>query len=1146
MENMDDTNSESMSSSDNSKDPLALSVTKKKGRKKVVELTGNNVNRTDEGTKKNSNPISSSENSSTGDSRIIKLEPADDEILPMICDETNVNENSGVLQEKKRRGRPRKNPFDSDSLGEKFNKGSIDEGKKVLSKTESDEVRSLCSVSSNDKVPAKRGRGRPRKSDSDPLKSSTSHSFNERESSSLDSKSRTSYRIPRRQSILSERKRRIVKPKRFESFESFDFMDANDRSSHLSNEASVGDNEEDFNGSDILQTDVRDDDEEDEEEDKKQKSHGGGGDARPKHIRKRRRIDVKPLVKCGVCGEEMKLKEYEMKHLDKHNFICWLEGEKPLDPNNEADVVAACCKARRVKKKLFSGMKCERCGIRKKSGVGYFSHIQFCGMTQAEKESLKIPCTICGRTMLPSSLKVHMGQEHKSPGAKNSQNREEKEEELEIPLTKRAAAARAESKLEEVLAELQQDDVSASNKKVLGLRKFYRQTQSKLFPNAYVKWRLELKETKRVKCFLPGCSYTSSDLKDMCSHFYQCPFAVRVFVCKICDVKEKNVCDIQNHLTNCHKDSLTGDSDFQVTNHEVDEADNIYEELIDDGDGGVIETLKAAADKPAFVVQAMHKKGLSFFGDILDKTYKRYLENSPPQPLYEDFVAPINDLLSESESELFIPNKSVSIKFSSETTNWKTLDRFKACSFGDTKLLFTGGPVWALAWCPVPLEETRQFLAVACHPDMNLLHTQGSVYSYNNIIQIWDCGHYDNLEDMKNESSPTFKLGLAHSHGAVWSLEWCPDGCFQPAFSRLGLLAAGFSDGKVLVYSIPSRPISTKRLPIFKSKPVVELDLVNEEPAQCTRIAWSKTCPFNILACGYSDGLIALFDLTSSSPLLRNDTTLYPFHMFQAHCKAITGLNFLPKEGNNYILTASSDRDIKFWNLSDTSGPVSISQLYRMITVTDVVWLNHWLCAASIYDDALGYGLINVSLNGYRDFMFGQPFPIMSQNCLNWSLSYNDWTNALATSSDAGEISLLYPRQLFFVDEKSSKRYKKYLTTTDLYKLDDADENDDPTVKLKPPHSYEEAAAKYGLIFSSGNRLECPSSKREDPERNFYQIKSINKVAWNPNGRSFLFLAAGYQCGLIQIFKDNSFGHARVVFENFYKKLRTRDHDRSL
>lgn len=68
---------------------------------------------------------------------------------------------------------------------------------------------------------------------------------------------------------------------------------------------------------------------------------------------------------------------------------------------------------------------------------------------------------------------------------------------------------------------------------------------------------------------------------------------------------------------------------------------------------------------------------------------------------------------------------------------------------------------------------------------------------------------------MKNESSPTFKLGLAHSHGAVWSLEWCPDGCFQPAFSRLGLLAAGFSDGKVLVYSIPSRPISTKRFVIL-------------------------------------------------------------------------------------------------------------------------------------------------------------------------------------------------------------------------------------------------------------------------------------------------------------------------------------------
>lgn len=64
---------------------------------------------------------------------------------------------------------------------------------------------------------------------------------------------------------------------------------------------------------------------------------------------------------------------------------------------------------------------------------------------------------------------------------------------------------------------------------------------------------------------------------------------------------------------------------------------------------------------------------------------------------------------------------------------------------------------------------------------------------------------------MNDEFVPKFKFGIAHSHGAVWSLDWCPSGCYQPSGGRLGLLAAGFSDGTAAVYSLSSRPMSAGR-----------------------------------------------------------------------------------------------------------------------------------------------------------------------------------------------------------------------------------------------------------------------------------------------------------------------------------------------
>lgn len=57
---------------------------------------------------------------------------------------------------------------------------------------------------------------------------------------------------------------------------------------------------------------------------------------------------------------------------------------------------------------------------------------------------------------------------------------------------------------------------------------------------------------------------------------------------------------------------------------------------------------------------------------------------------------------------------------------------------------------------------------------------------------------------------PKLALGIAHDYGAVWCMEWCPSGCYEPPdvgvpecrLRRLGLLGAACSDGTIRIFSI--------------------------------------------------------------------------------------------------------------------------------------------------------------------------------------------------------------------------------------------------------------------------------------------------------------------------------------------------------
>lgn len=134
---------------------------------------------------------------------------------------------------------------------------------------------------------------------------------------------------------------------------------------------------------------------------------------------------------------------------------------------------------------------------------------------------------------------------------------------------------------------------------------------------------------------------------------------------------------------------------------------------------------------------------------------------------------------------------------------------FSFIAFAGTPVFFCGGPIQSAAWCPMPAvispDKSRdvgrdQYLAVsAFREEYRTKSATLAPFESKEIIQIWNCGPL--CHSNPTTTAPTLELCLAHGHGRIWSLVWCPSGCYDQ--KRLGLLAAACSDGTVRLFTVP-------------------------------------------------------------------------------------------------------------------------------------------------------------------------------------------------------------------------------------------------------------------------------------------------------------------------------------------------------
>lgn len=103
--------------------------------------------------------------------------------------------------------------------------------------------------------------------------------------------------------------------------------------------------------------------------------------------------------------------------------------------------------------------------------------------------------------------------------------------------------------------------------------------------------------------------------------------------------------------------------------------------------------------------------------------------------------------------------------------------------------------------------ERDQYLAVSVLHEEHLYRSASeAAFGSEYLIQIWNCGNIRNV--CPAQVAPELEFCIAHNYGRVWSLVWCPSGCYEQ--ERLGLLAAACSDGTVRIFSIPNPTTLTK------------------------------------------------------------------------------------------------------------------------------------------------------------------------------------------------------------------------------------------------------------------------------------------------------------------------------------------------
>nr|XP_022326317.1 uncharacterized protein LOC111126165 [Crassostrea virginica]XP_022326325.1 uncharacterized protein LOC111126165 [Crassostrea virginica]XP_022326335.1 uncharacterized protein LOC111126165 [Crassostrea virginica] len=540
-------------------------------------------------------------------------------------------------------------------------------------------------------------------------------------------------------------------------------------------------------------------------------------------------------------------------------------------------------------------------------------------------------------------------------------------------------------------------------------------------------------------------------------------------------------------------------------------------------------------------------QGMDVYRDVyvhcLDKNLKRcqlvdglpdvYPELKPKKSQWK--------LQDPQEAEEFLPVTQESLKFQimlpGKNVNppVQRLRRFQAEFIKETHNCFVGGPVWGLAWCPMPHNIiSDQFLAISCHREMDEKHETKVLYTGNGSIQLWNVGKLNSISpDESMKSSPPFiEFCLSHGFGVIYQLCWCPSNAWEKCqkedsespelLPRLGLLAGAFSDGNVHIFSVPhpeSLNLDIKTdVPQRSFKPCPVVSLVpfstsrQDKKFPCLCVDWQpKACQF--MAAGYGDGTIRVWDLTSQSSLLRLVTSptivLLPFHISTAHNDSVMCIQWSPHVTDKFA-SSSRDRSFAMWNLKNRHFPMYKSPSQMSLSL---YWLPFNFCVLQGMDDCYTHLEAYVRAESY-DHLVGDDStvsdPVVPISDCIWGLTCSDYLMVVLTSNNAGIVSgCIMPH----LKRKDVKRFHR-----------------------RPVVVYE-TAVQEKRIDNEADGSTVPGKKKSKADPSVFTSYESGKdsVIWNTENMIHLRPKGSYLCCLCQLMMSEVFLTGQSTGQKFVR-----------
>lgn len=561
-------------------------------------------------------------------------------------------------------------------------------------------------------------------------------------------------------------------------------------------------------------------------------------------------------------------------------------------------------------------------------------------------------------------------------------------------------------------------------------------------------------KSKKVACPIESCGKTFTTPGGLRYHYARCNLE-RNFKCIVCNppLSLTTRGEILRHMIHSHYKELPelNDDQKEIANAYLS-CEHKYEKVKKDK--------KFSNNEAISTAQNLVKS----FYELQRRVFQSDNFSNRPFKEWQLFIKDWEPMIYETDRRRFYPPEMESVRFKANAENdWKVVKTGESIVFQrDAKnsptsaLFYTGGINTASSWLPKPLHDSQS----ATTPDLIAISvnccSMDKSYSFKESQAGEGCIQFWSVRESVNKLYISLSYMVGHSYGTIFEMMWCPLGTSWQSqvdtgesLSRVGLLAIACGDGQLRILSVPhtmnlltktscrTSESTLESIPVYKVRPTACLvppgvgPSTNYQTPACKTIQWNLDDNQRLIAAGYSNGNVALFDLANNSPILYTNHEcqhIYqPLKCWVAHGAPVTSISMLSNSiEKTLVATGSTDRQLKIWNPMDLNSCLTSDRP----PITNTLW-DYRYRGVVISTDSAFTSFSNRVTYRYPVVEGTHSITISTHRSTVWGLANSIITNSIATADAAGEVFIL-PHLAY---KSTHRREKSTSTTHSLYTM---------------------------------------------------------------------------------------------------------------